>query len=331
MDVLTYGYRPQLASKLAASQGGAPPGGAYPPQPQKAGAYVCHRNSQHARSLHTKPALARTKPISSLPWCKLGKRSFLQSSPVIHPLVPSIALPPKRAITIPSDTPTMTHRPDQPYPGKLNPGYQPPYPSTSPQPPYPQNPQPPQYNQQPPYGQPAQYNNRISYERPPPPPPPQQYGGYQQQPPYGQPAQIYQRSPYPPIPGPAYVRVAECNFSPTILCECDADIAGDYRDNQASTPRNNRVATPVKAVNNMGLRNSKGRIPVKVASNMEAPLRSRLVPTSSCFKLVSRRTICRTCTRQTTRALTCTQTKRYLRWTNCARNGACQGRLVKTS
>lgn len=106
----------------------------------------------------------------------------------------------------------MTHRPDQPYPGQLNPGYQPSYPSTSPQPPYLQNFQLPQYNPQPPYGQPAQYNNRVTYERPPPPPPPQQYGGYQQQPPYGQPAQSYQRPPYPPNPGPAYVRIAECKI-----------------------------------------------------------------------------------------------------------------------
>jgi len=51
-EMLTYDSRPQLASKLAASQApggypgaGAPPAGAYPPQSQKAGAYVCHRNS----------------------------------------------------------------------------------------------------------------------------------------------------------------------------------------------------------------------------------------------------------------------------------------------
>lgn len=217
VDMLISDYCPQLASKIAASQGGAPPGGAYPPQSQKAGAYVCHCNSQDTRSLHTKPALARTKPISSLPWCRLGKRFIPPSSPVIDPLVPSIALPPRRAIAIPSDTPTMTHRPYHPYPGQLNnPGSQPPYPSTSPQPPYPQNPQPPQHNQQPPYGQQAQYNSRINYERPPPPPPPQEYGGYQQQPPHGQPAQGYQQRPHPPNPGPAYVCVAECNSFATL-------------------------------------------------------------------------------------------------------------------
>lgn len=88
-----------------------------------------------------------------------------------------------------------------------------------------------------------------------------------------------------------------------------ADVAGDYRDNKANTPLNNRLAILVKAVNNMGLRNSKRRIRVKVINNMEALPHSKLVPTSRCYRLASRRTIYKAFIRQMTSALTCTPTK----------------------